>query len=410
MGFNIRFIKKKIRNWFPNVHAEFKAKSSELEAQLRQKNLDPLPSSQIIALGKKIDSLSTPSPYLKTVKSKLSEAIALWQEEENAPNSLVILGSPVEPFAQIFNEVLADWEQRDILQLKSLSWSNRPPDYPKIKFQLSQEIDSFEDVSLDNPDQVVFIIPDLNWCFLRCIDGLDTIEYLQDLLFKDRSQFWLIGCNTLTWEYLDVIGNFSSYFQQTVYLPELKDIELKEWLTPVSETIEFEFSHDQEKQNDDRQFNDENEEGWESSSQQSYFEHLALISLGLSHVASRLWLLSLGIEKEEEKSNEEVREDKDENDSSPNIVLQKIVLPNLPELTKDDRYLLFSLCLHGQMTLSELAVSLGDQQIKVQNQVQILCNSGVVEHRNKLLTINPAYYSQLKKDLTRNNFLIKGHR
>lgn len=410
MPFKIGFLRKKLRNWFPKVHAEFKTQTSELEAQIRQKNLKPLPSSQIIALGKKIDSLSTPSSYLKTVKSKLSEAITLWQEEENAPNSLVVLGSPMEPFAQIFNELLADWQQEYLLHLKSLSWSNRPPDYSTIKFQFSEEIDSLQDITLDNPHQVVFIIPDLNWCFLRCVDGLDTIEYLQELLFKDRSQFWLIGCNTSSWKYLDVIGNFSHYFQQTLYLPKLEAIELKEWLTPVSETIEFEFSHAQDKKNNDQEFNNENENNWESSSQQSFFEHLAGISLGLSHVASRLWLLSLGIEEEEDNSNEDNDQEKKENDSSSNIVLQKIVLPDLPELTKDERYLLFSLCLHGKMTLSELTLSLGEEQIKVQNQVQILCNSGVVEHRNKLLTINPAYYPQLKKDLTRNNFLFKGDR
>ncbi len=410
MDFNIGFLNKKIENLFPKAQTELKAQTAELKAKLKQKKINPLPSSEMIALGKKIDSLSIPSPYLKTLKSELSEAIALWQEDENAPNSLVVLGSPIESFPQIFKEVLADWEQQEqnSLHLKSLSWSNRPADYSSIKFQLSQEINSCDNVNQDNSRQVVFIIPDLTWCFLRCVGGLDAIKYLQDLLFKDCSKFWLIGCNTSSWAYLDIICNFSHYFKQTFYLPELKDIELKEWLIPVSETIEFEFSHNQDKQDDDQKFNNEDEQNWESSSQQSFFKHLALISLGLSHVASRLWLLSLGIEEEEDKSNEEDDQDNEENDSYPKIVLQKIVLPDLPELTKDDRYLLFSLCLHGQMTLSELALSLGEEQIKVQNQVQILCNSSVVEHKNKLLKLNPAYFPQLKKDLTSNNFFFQG--
>ncbi len=53
--------------------------------------------------------------------------------------------------------------------------------------------------------------------------------------------------------------------------------------------------------------------------------------------------------------------------------------------------------LHGQMTLFELAISLAEEQIKVQNQVQTLCNSGVVKHNNNRLKINPAYYSDLAR-------------
>ena len=56
----------------------------------------------------------------------------------------------------------------------------------------------------------------------------------------------------------------------------------------------------------------------------------------MSHVASRLWLLSLGISKEEDTSTK--NEDNEENESE-----EKIILPDLPSLTKDDRYLLFSL-------------------------------------------------------------------
>ena len=58
-------------------------------------------------------------------------------------------------------------------------------------------------------------------------------------------------------------------------------------------------------------------------------------------MASRLWLLSLEINKEEDKSTK--NEDSEENESEEKIILQKIVLPDLPSLTKDDRYLLFSL-------------------------------------------------------------------
>ena len=406
MPLKIGFLIEQFRNWFPEAQAKFKAQAAEIEAKVRQRNLTPLPPSQITTLSNQIDRLAIPDCYLTTVKSKLSEAIAQWQQQQDAPNSLVVLGSPVEPVGKIVNEVLANWHNQDIVSLKSVSWSHRPPNYSSIKSQLSQEIDRVEDVTGDaNKHQVMIIIPDLSWCFLRCVDGLDAIEYIQDLLFQDRSRFWLIGCNSWAWKYLNVVCQLGGYLEQTLSLPDLKDIELKEWLTPVAETIPLDFDNDHNSLHDNLNSDTDNQEDWVSSSQQNYFKHLAEISLGSTSVAARLWLLSLGIEKQEDQPDS-AEASESENQSSSTVILAKAILPDLPELTKDDHYLLFSLCLHGQMTLSELALSLGERQPKIQNQVQALWRSGILERSQDLLKVNPAHYPQLKKDLSNNHFLI----
>lgn len=423
MRFKIGFILEQLKDWFPKAQAKFKAQAAELESKVSQRNLSPLPQSQITTLSNRIEDLITPLPYRTLIQSKLTEVITQWQKDEDAPNSLVVLGSPLEVLGKIMNETLTEWEQHDLWEIKSLSWSTRRPNPSGIKTRLLEEIGSSQDLNLpqdkhesqplltesSEKHQLLLLIPDLSKCFLRCVDGLEGIEYLQDLLLQDRSRFWLIGCNDWAWEYLNVVCQFSAYCEQTISLPAIDDIKLKNWLTPVSETIQFEFSDFQDYLSDNLHMESDSEDNWISASEQSYFKYLAQISLGVSNVAAKLWLNSLGIEHKEENSSQEDTSEAEDN-LSTKIVLKWSRLPDLPELTKDDRYLLFSLCLHGEMTLCELALSLGESQNKVQNQIQTLRNSGVIEVRNGFIGINPTHYPRLKRNLANNHFLITGDR
>ncbi len=412
MGWDLKFWLTKIRNWLPKAQNQLQVKATELEAQVNKESLNPLPYSQLDNLNQKIALLPIPPIYLELISSKISETIERWQENDNAPNSLVILGSPNESFEQIFTEVLDNWQQEKSLQLQSFGWHNRPDKHSQIKSEFISEIEKLqhqEEEEKSNSFKAI-AIPDLSKCFLRCVDGLDTIEYLEELLFKDRSQFWLIGCNTWAWKYLDVVCHVSDYFTQTLFLPELKDFEIKQWLNPVTKTIDFEYNY--ESNESDESDEEQDSDNWDSPLEKSYFEDLARISLGLGPVASRLWLLSFGTEKEDEEDEAESTSNNDRSQStaviSQRVFLQKATFPNLPTLSQNERYLLFSLCIHQQMTLSQLALSLGETKMRVQNQVQNLSTLGIVEKKQQVLTINPAHYPQLKRDLTNNNFLIAG--
>ncbi|MEC4895360.1 MAG: hypothetical protein SAL07_10350 [Oscillatoria sp. PMC 1051.18] len=81
-------------------------------------------------------------------------------------------------------------------------------------------------------------------------------------------------------------------------------------------------------------------------------------------------------------------------------------LPKLPDLSAEEHYVLFSVLLHSKITLSHLAISLGDDESNVQHLVQILCRADVLKLEDNLLTVNPLYYPQLRDELDYNNFLI----
>lgn len=187
MGWDLKFWLTKIRNWLPKAQNQLQVKATELEAQVNKESLNPLPYSQLDNLNQKIALLPIPPIYLELISSKISETIERWQENDNAPNSLVILGSPNESFEQIFTEVLDNWQQEKSLQLQSFGWHNRPDKHSQIKSEFISEIEKLqhqEEEEKSNSFKAI-AIPDLSKCFLRCVDGLDTIEYLEELLFKD---------------------------------------------------------------------------------------------------------------------------------------------------------------------------------------------------------------------------------
>ena len=332
-------------------------------------------------------------PYRLEVES-LQEAIKStleqWLERpDNACNSLVILSSPIEPGVPLLREGLAAWQEQHQNPVQFLSWEQRPTDSATIETKLRGQLGRGNLARSSEKPEIV-VIPNLSQCFLRCMEGLDGIEYLRNTVLEDGCRFWLIGSNQVSWEYLDRVFKVRAYFQQTISLPLLTGEQLQEWLEPVISEFGINFHQKQPKSESSQP------EEQEKIAKVKYFERLAVISGGISQVAVSLFLRSLYHESPEENRTEE------------NVTIQadKPSLPDLPYLDSDEQNLLYSLLLHTELTLSQLAMSLGDDEDIVQNLVQVLCKSGIIEQQLQLLRINPVHYPKLKGELNGNNFLI----
>lgn len=347
--------------------------------------LDGLPPATASQLKRAIQGLPSPSVCQDAVQDALRDAIALWQENPaEAPNSLVVLGSPVELMEPIFRDALFALKDQNPLPVRYLS-VQRPSDSATIATKLTASI-AQEPLTCPEPQQIV-VIPTLAECFLRCIGGLAGIEYLRDTVLKERSRFWLIGCNHWAWEYLGYVCQLNVFFEQTLSLPALTASQLQEWFNsaspplvkrqfiPSSSLLGTELLQEQE-----------------AELEQQYFQKLSKISLGVGSVAGELWLRSLRYQPTE--------------DNSGILVQEPPTLPDLPALTASDRYLLHSLLLHEQMSLPALALSLGEVESVIQPQVQRLRRSGLILQQPQLLRANPLHYSRLKVELDRNNFLV----
>ena len=298
------------------------------------------------------------------------------------------------------------------------------------------------------------VVPNLCWCFLRSADGLEGVDYLQDTLLGDRARFWVIGSGKVGWEYLKSTLKFHAYCGDTVNLPALTGEQLRDWMQPVIEQFDIHFAdatlHKRFENptnllkkdysaDDPMEFVSDitqeisatvessvsalkdgllpkQDNGEKSSAETNYFRRLADISEGVSVVALQLFMQSLQYqEKSQDKladipstnGKAEADKPKEPDPSEQQLVATVPKLPSLPALSQSDLYLLYSLMLHGDLTIQTLASSLGDAPQVVTNQVQILRNANIIERKDSVLKINPIYYPQLRKELNRNNFIIE---
>ncbi|WP_413164391.1 hypothetical protein ACL6C3_00695 [Capilliphycus salinus ALCB114379] len=406
MNFQIENLIQKVKAWFPKAQAKIEAQAAELEARFNEQNYLSLSPEEVADYQNKIESLSLPEAYKNAIKTKLSEVLTPWEKNQNSANHLFIIFSPVEPTKAIFKQTLEEVND-EALPIKSLAWKTRPDDYETLKSQLQSEIESSENLAESqnhNNSQSLVIIPDLSLCFLRCVEGLDSVEYLFDLILKDHSRFWIVGCNQWAWNYFNYLYKVNSCFEQIFPLPSLNAVQLKQWLTPLYESLPIKFG-DYNEENSEHQANEwDEDQNWISKEEKQYFERLADISEGLSQPAAYLWLDSLRYIKQQEETDSTTVE-LQENQPEKRLILKRATLPNLPELTKEDQYLLSAVGLHGEISLSALAVSLGEGEREARIQVQALLKTGILLHKQGFLQLTPGYYSRLKQDLIDNQIL-----
>lgn len=358
-----------------------------IETQEPERNLIQLPPEIRRKLVDRVAKLPINPGDREAISTKLDEVYETWKANPvSTNNSMVVLSSPVTSVSRILSETLSSWAEQKQISFRPLPLKARPEiaDTIKSKLQHYLEEEFVEEAIADRQSEVV-VMPNLSWCFLRSWQGLEGIEYLQSRLhdgFQDR--FWIIGAGQVSWEYLNSVSNIEAYCKEAFTLPALSAEQLADWLQPIIEELNITFADPEL----NRQILDNDKDN-----RTHYFECLADISQGVSNVAVQAFLKSIHYEEDEEQRN-------------PTIVAQTPQLPELPELDSSEQYLLYSILLHGDLTISALAESLGDGESEVQAKVQALRHQGVVEQRGKIVKINPIHYPNVKRELANNNFVI----
>ena len=369
------------------------------ETQEPERSLIQLPPEIRQELVREIEDLPINPGDRSAVSSKLDEVFDLWRDNPaNTNNSLVVLSSPITAVSRILTETLEDWAKQKQIPVRLVPLKARPEMADTIESKLKHYLEEeFIEQATGSHQPEVVVIPNLSWCFLRSLAGLEGIEYLQSRLydgFKDR--FWIIGAGQVGWEYLNSVTNIEAYCGEVFTLPALTPEELQEWLHPIVNNLKIIF--------DDPDLDKRIFDG-DKDNKTNYFKGLSEISNGVSTVAIQAFLKSIHYEEIEEEEEEEELEQK----QGKQIVAQVPKLPKLPDLDSTAQYLLYSLLMHGDLTVSALAESLGDEPTEVQARVQSLRHQGVVEQRGKIVKINPIHYPNVKRELASNNFVINKH-
>jgi len=364
--------------------------TDEQETQEPEKSLTELPTSLSSKLVTAVDELPTDNPDLEAIQSTLDKAFEKWRKNsEVADNSLVILSSPVTTVSRILTESLQNWASEKQITLRPMEWIGRPQEVESIATKLQQQLGRGI-LTANSKEPEIVIIPNLSWCFLRSVDGLEGIDYLQEVLLQDNSRFWVIGAGEVGWEYLNHVSSFKAYCGEYLELPKLTGEQLNAWFEPIISKFNITFAKP------NIEFTNSKED---ESYQNRYFSKLASLSEGVNTIAAQVFLHSM---RYEYKNKDD--EEKDKNEGI--LEAQNPDLPNIPRLDADEHYILYSVLLHGDLTLTALCESLGDERSFVKGRVQMLRRKGLIEQKNGILTINPIHYPRIKNELSNNNFII----
>ena len=370
------------------------------ETQEPEKSLVALPPEIRTRLVKGVEQLPSNPADCRAIVDTLDKNYELWRENpNNTGNSVVILSSPVAAVSRILTETLEDWAADRQIPLKLLPLKSRLDNISEMKAKLENCLQEESNKSESEAEFEIVVIPNLSWCFLRSIDGLEGIEYIQSLLCNgSKRRFWIIGAGQVGWQYLNSVCGIEAYCGEVFSLPAIAPEDLQSWLEPIVDDLNLSF----DKPRLDKQILDSN-----ADDRCSYFEHLADISQGVGTVAVQAFLKSIHCQQAEpEDADADTPAFREQHLADVPIAIAPS-LPNLPDLEPSDQYLLYSLLLHGDLSITELAKSLGDLESEVQGRVQLLRREGVVEERDRIVKINPIHYPRVKQELASNNFIIK---
>jgi len=370
------------------------------ETQEPGKSLIELPPELRKKLVAGANNLPSNPADREAIASTLDRVYELWRKNPNSTdNSVVILSSPVAAVSRILTETLEEWAKQKQVPIRLLPLTARLDNVENITSELEKHLQEAPAEQHDSSEQEIVVIPNLSWCFLRSLDGLDGIEYIQSLLCNgSKNRFWIIGGGQVGWQYLNSVSGIEAYCGEVFVLPAIEPEDFQSWFEPIMRDLDLEF----DKPRLDKQILDGN-----ADSKVSYFNHLADISQGVATVAVQAFLKSVRCRQLDAETEAKADERSPSKLEQKGVVAITPSLPDLPDLESEDRYLLYSLLLHGDLTIVELAKSLGDLESEVQGRVQLLRREGLVEQQDKVIKINPIHYPRVKQELAGNNFIIK---
>ncbi len=386
----------KLKNWFVKQSSLLFSWKTEDSHSPQKLTPSPHELSETIKqqIQKKIDDLGYNPTEEQAIIETLDNAFNRWLDDsENESNSVVILSSPVMAISPLISETIKKWSLQKQIVVKVLPLTGRPTNMNKLISILEDFLQNQQANEAKEEDILeILVIPNLDFCFLRSVEGLDAIEYLQSLFCEDsKHRFWVIGANQISWQYLNSVGNISAFCGEVFVLPQITSEQLQKWLNPIIKSFDISLDKFKIETKLLEETEKKNHNDWEK-----YFESLSYIAEGDSLVAAQFFLTSI-YQKEETK---------EDNNNTSKLLAKFPELPNLPFIDFPEQYILYSLLLHGSLTLSDLAESLGDEPSEVTGQVQVLRRQGIIEELNQTLKINPIHYPKLKQKLSSNNFII----
>ena len=251
-------------------------------------------------------------------------------------------------------------------------------------------------------DAQIWVLPDLERCFLRHAEGLAIVRRFLEQALSGRLGCGLVGCDSWAWSYLQKMWPvpLTDFFTLQAFDGE----RLKRYFSALVATDTLEGLCFREVNNGRDVLQTKTQEAADASSTSLFFKHLAVQSRGNLGVACAYWRASLS-------SGSDALQESDaaaDTDCRHTIWLRTgLKEPELPlEPTSIIAFVLHALLLHNGLTADLLETLLPFSRYMVSATLLHLASVGVVEEDGPVWRISALGYPVVRQFLKSNGYLI----
>lgn len=384
---------EKLKDWLPKVQSQIQKTTSKIEARINADKGAIIPINLEKRLKSKINSLPIYHEQSEILKADFIEKILLWSQNYYYlnHNSLLLFGDLTAKFHSLIKNSICNQEVKESLQQIDIDIiyfnSDDEMSYKNLDY-CYQKIEEIKSLS----KKTVIVIENLSDYFFRSVEGLKFIEYFFEIYLEDKDKFWLIGCHNWLYIFLEKVYQISKFFPNQVTIESLSAENLQLIFEPVLEIMTFEWDN---ANIFNIELSKEKEENYQKI-KEDYFNKLTDISQGNLTIATEIFLNSLRYFTPEE----------DVPNSLGYIKITSPSLPNLPNITQNDRYLLYCVGLHQKIAKSDLISILAEHKTTINNQINYLLQVGLIDYQNGYVSLNYLHYYKLYQNLQDNRFNI----
>lgn len=257
-------------------------------------------------------------------------------------------------------------------------------------------------------DETAWVLPELEHCFLRHVDGLTLIRQLFNVLGSEHAGRVVIGCDSWAWAFLQHV--WTGHKPAVLVCQALDDQRLAQWLVHLANPRRSRYIFRQS--NDGRfvlppAFDVQFSNGKPLASR-SYAQRLAAHSRGIAGVALDYWRSSLSA-RPDEAAAPGVKDDAEETGHFTIWVTpwDEIRQPSLPaDAGHDHAFLLHALLLHSGLSADVLTRILPFSLSRVVQMLYQLEDAELVAAEDAVWSVSGRGYPPVHAFLEREGYLV----
>ncbi len=331
-------------------------------------------------------------------RSKETEGLktALSRFQSNHYSTAIVLGEKGAGITSLLNQFqkITNYQNPIIRVNVQESLHTQKDFYKYLSTTLAHEVTNLEEAAdhLNSLKKSVFIIENVQLLFLKKIGGFKVLKDLGELISITSSNvFWLLGCYTYSYNYLNKSIGFSENFRYEIKLEEFTNeimtniIKQRHMVSGYSTTFVPSYQNLKSKK-----FNNLTKKAQQEYLENQYFTELNNMAKGNIRIALSYWLSSL----------------REVPGNTLNVSsMQKFDLSFIRNLPENSLYILGTLIQHDKLKIDALKDVMNMKKANVRRRIHTLIEFGLILESEDYFLVNPLLYRQCLTILKAKNII-----